>query len=45
MLKVPKNIARSSVSGTAALAIALNCQPATVVASAEIRISAAIARR
>ena len=45
MLKVPKNIASSSVSGTAALAIALNCHPAIVVVNAAIRISAAIALR
>ncbi len=45
MLKVPKNIASSSVSGIDALAIALNCQPAIVVVSALMRISAAIAFR
>ena len=45
MLKVPKNMASSSVSGTDALAIALNCQPAIVVVSAEMTISHAIAFR
>ena len=45
MLKVPKNIASSSVSGMAALAMALNCQPATVVVRAEISTSAAMARK
>jgi hypothetical protein len=42
MLNVPKNIASSSVPGTASFAIALNCHPAIVVVTAEIRISAAM---
>ena len=45
MLNVPKNIASSSVSGHRRFAMALNCQPAIVVVSAAIRISAAIAFR
>ena len=45
MLNVPKNIASSSVFGIAALAIALNCQPAMVVASADSRTRLEIARR
>ena len=45
MLKMPKNIASWSVSGMCALAIALNCQPATVVAAPTVRSATAIARR
>jgi hypothetical protein len=45
MLKVPKNMASSSVLGTEALAIALNCHPAIVVVTAEMAISHAIAFR
>ena len=45
MLKVPKNMASASVSGIAALAMALNCQASTVVASDDSRMTAAIAFR
>ena len=45
VLKVPKNMVSSSVSGMESLAMALNCQPATVVASAENSTSHAMARR
>ncbi len=42
-LKVPKNIASSSVAGMYSFAMALNCQPATVVTNAASHTTEAIA--
>ena len=45
MLNVPKNIVSASVSGIAALAMALNCQASTVVAREDSRMTAPMAFR
>ena len=45
MLNVPKKAASWSVSGTCALASALNCQPPMVVANADSPMTQAIDRR